>query len=58
MSDQSLANEATVASTQATQETKESKTYTKEEFDNHVAGLKSSLAKKYEKQYSELGDLN
>lgn len=37
-----------------------SKTYTQEEFDRHMAGLKASIAKKYEKQlsiYSELGDV-
>jgi hypothetical protein len=33
------------------------KTYTQEEFDRHMAGLKNSLAKKYEKQFSELGDI-
>lgn len=33
------------------------KTYTQEEFDNHMAGLKKSLASKYERQYSELGDI-
>jgi len=34
------------------------KTYTQEEFDNHVAGLKSSLTKKLLKPYEELGDVN
>lgn len=33
------------------------KTYTQEEFDNHMAGLKNSLTRKFEKQISELGDL-
>lgn len=33
------------------------KTYTQAEFDNHMAGLKKSLASKYERQYAELGDL-
>lgn len=33
------------------------KTYSQEEFDNHMAGLKSSLTKKFEKQFSELGDI-
>lgn len=33
------------------------RTYTQEEFDNHMAGLKRSLQQKYEKQYSELGDI-
>lgn len=34
------------------------KTYTQEEFDNHMAGLKNSLTRKFEKQISELGDLD
>jgi hypothetical protein len=33
------------------------KSYTQEEFDRHMAGLKSSIAKKYEKQYADLGDV-
>lgn len=33
------------------------KTYTQEEFNDHMAGLKASLAKKYEKQFQELGDI-
>ncbi len=33
------------------------KTYTQEEFDNHVAGLKSSLTKKLLKPYEDLGDV-
>jgi len=52
---QTLANEVTETST-TTQETVEQKTYTQEEFDRHMAGLKNSLAKKYEKQYADLGD--
>lgn len=34
------------------------KTYSQAEFDRHMAGLKKSLASKYEKQYAELGDLD
>lgn len=34
------------------------KTYTQAEFDRHMAGLKKSLASKYERQYAELGDLD
>ena len=37
---------------QATQ----AKTYTQEEFDNHIAGLKASLTKKLLKPYEGLGD--
>lgn len=34
------------------------RTYTQEEFDNHMAGLKSSLTKKLLKPYEDLGDVN
>lgn len=34
------------------------KTYTQAEFDRHMAGLKKSLASKYERQFAELGDLD
>jgi formate-dependent nitrite reductase cytochrome c552 subunit len=34
------------------------KTYTQEEFDNHMAGLKASLQKKLLKPYEDLGDVN
>lgn len=55
MSDETLATtEAT--DTQQTQSQAEAKTYTQEEFDRHMAGLKNSLAKKYEKMYADLGD--
>lgn len=50
--------EATDASTETSQEHKAAKTYTQEEFDSHLAGLKHSLTKKFEKQFSELGDLD
>lgn len=33
------------------------KTYTQKEFDDHMAKLKSSISRKYEKTLSELGDL-
>ena len=34
------------------------KTYTQEEFDKHMAGMKNSITRKFEKQLSELGDLD
>jgi len=34
------------------------KTFTQEEFDQHMAGLKASLTKKLLKPYEELGDVN
>ena len=60
MSDQSLGMNTGVTDTQATAESQETavKTYSQEEFDRHMAGLKNSLVKKYERQYSELGDID
>lgn len=55
MSDQSLDNVDT--GTTITGQAQATKTYTQEEFDKHMAGLKSSLQKKYEKTYSDLGDV-
>jgi hypothetical protein len=59
MSDESLVNNEATAATDAT-ETQEqvAKTYTQEEFDRHMAGMKNSLQKKYEKTLTELGDLD
>jgi len=63
-------SEQEIMATEATQETatdaevttenqakSDAKTYTQEEFNNHMAGLKSSLTKRFEKQFSELGDI-
>ena len=41
-----------------TQATSNAKTYSQEEFDNHMAGLKSSITKKFERQFAELGDID
>jgi len=61
MSDQSLATEVTdTAGDNLENLASAAKTYTQEEFDRHMAGLKASIAKKYEKQlgiYAELGDI-
>jgi hypothetical protein len=54
MSEQTLANEQVTDTQTASQA--ETKTYTQEEFDRHMAGLKNSLAKKYERMYADLGD--
>lgn len=48
-------NEAT--DTQTSQATAE-KTYTQEEFDRHMSGLRKSIEGKFSKQFEELGDLN
>jgi len=47
---------ATEAATENTQETV-AKTYTEEEFNSHMAGMKKSITAKFEKQFAELGDL-
>ena len=59
MSDQSLATEVEVTDTTTAVESQApaTKTYTQEEFDRHMAGLKSSIQKKYEKTFAELGDI-
>ena len=59
MSDQSLDtnNSATDAGASEGQ-VQATKTYTQEEFDNHMAGLKNSLTKKFSKQFEDLGDID
>jgi hypothetical protein len=34
------------------------KTYTQEEFDQHMARMKASISKKYEKTFADLGDID
>lgn len=48
--------DATGATDNTENQAQATKTYTQEEFDRHMAGLKNSIAKKYEKQYADLGD--
>lgn len=57
MADETLETAATEAATENTQE-QVVKTYTEEEFNSHMAGLKKSITAKFEKQLAELGDLN
>lgn len=60
MSDESLANATEGTETPASQaevQAQAAKTYTQEEFDRHLAGLKHSLQKKFEKQLADLGDI-
>lgn len=54
MSDNTLVNDDTGASENKPQ----AKTYTQEEFDNHMARMKASVSKKYERMLEELGDLD
>lgn len=57
MADETLEMAATEAATETTQE-QVVKTYTEEEFNSHMAGLKKSITAKFEKQLAELGDLS
>jgi hypothetical protein len=58
MSDQLSATEnATDATGQTSENQAQGRTYTQDEFDNHMAGLKSSITKKFERQFEELGDI-
>lgn len=56
MSDQSLDTNLATDATE-TNQAQATKTYTQEEFDNHMAGLKNSLTKKFSKQFEDLGDI-
>jgi hypothetical protein len=60
MSDEIMANEqaATDAPVQTDNQAEAVKTYTQEEFDRHMSGLRKSLESKFEKQFQDLGDLN
>jgi hypothetical protein len=56
VTDNSLADD-TGSSQNNNQDTTE-RTYTQKEFDDHMARMKASVSKKYEKTLSELGDLD
>jgi arsenate reductase-like glutaredoxin family protein len=59
MSNQDIGNvEVTDTTTQTTSQETATKTYTQEEFDQHMARMKASISKKYEKTFAELGDLD
>lgn len=61
MADQNIGtNDVTDTSTNSQVEDQHTtaKTYTQEEFDNHMARMKASIAKKYEKTLAELGDID
>jgi hypothetical protein len=50
-------NTATGAEQTQEQAASQPRTYTEEEFNNHMAGLKASLTKKLLKPYEDLGDI-
>lgn len=49
---------ATDAPATANENQEQGRSYTQEEFDKHMAGMRKSLEAKYERQFSELGDLD
>jgi tyrosyl-tRNA synthetase len=57
MTDQTLANEDTGTSENNTQAAT-SKTYTQDEVNDMMARMKGSIAKKYEKKFEDLGDID
>lgn len=58
MSNQDIGNVDMVTDT-TTENTNQAagKTYTQDEFDAHMARMKASISKKYEKTFAELGDI-
>ena len=57
MSEQIMDTAETDMAEQTIDQEQTGKSYTQEEFDRHMSGLKKSLASKYERQYAELGDV-
>ena len=59
MSNQDIGNvdNVTDTTTENTNQATQAKTYSQEEFDTHMARMKASISKKYEKTYAELGDI-
>ena len=59
MSNQDIGNEDNVTDTTSQNNNQAAtKTYTQEEFDSHMARMKASISKKYEKTFAELGDID
>jgi hypothetical protein len=60
MNGESLENttQATDATGTTENQAQAGKTYTQEEFDKHMAGMRKAMEQKFERQFSELGDLN
>ena len=58
MDNQNIGNvDVTDTTTQTTSQEPVAKSYTQEEFDTHMARMKASISKKYEKTLAELGDI-
>lgn len=57
MSEQIMETSAATEAAQENAQEQEVKTYTQEEFDNHMAGMRKSIESKFERQLADLGDL-
>ena len=58
MTDQNIGNLDNTDESDNNNQAATPKTYTQEEFDNHLARMKASIQKKYEKTFADLGDIN
>lgn len=56
--DQITENAGITDSSETTENQAAVKTYTQEEFDKHMAGMRKSIESKFSKQFEELGDIN
>lgn len=57
MSDNNIGNMDDTDTSATTQSQAQEKTYTQKEFDDHMAKMRSSITRKYEKTLGDLGDL-
>ena len=56
MSQQDIGNLDDTGTSENNSQATPEKTYSQKEFDDHMAKLKTSVARKYEKQFADLGD--
>jgi hypothetical protein len=57
MSNQDIGNMDDTDESSNNNQASQAKTYSQEEFDQHMARMKASISKKYEKTFGELGDI-
>ena len=57
MSQQDIGNLDDTGTSENNSQATPEKTYSQKEFDDHSAKLKSAIARKYEKQFGDLGDI-
>ena len=58
MSDNNIGNMDDTDTSTTNNQAPVEKTYTQKEFDDHMAKLKSSISRKYEKTFADLGDID